>query len=59
MAMKLSPIVKPFNEVAARLMSIGLYAATEATPFPDWQKAAGRFGVSPSTVEEYIAAKFW
>jgi uncharacterized protein YbjT (DUF2867 family) len=57
-AMKLSPIVKPFNEVTARLMSIGLYAATEARPFPEWRKAAERFGVSPRTVEEYIAAKF-
>jgi NADH dehydrogenase len=58
MAMKLSPIVKPFNEVTARLMSIGLHAATEVKPFPDWRKAADRFGVSPRTVEEYIAAKF-
>ena len=57
MAMKLSPIVKPFNEVAARLMSIGLYAATEVRPFPEWRKAAERFGVSPRTVEDYIAAK--
>jgi uncharacterized protein YbjT (DUF2867 family) len=57
-AMKLSPIVKPFNEVTARLMSIGLYAATEARPFPEWRKAAERFGVSPRTVEEYIASKF-
>jgi len=58
-AMKLlGPIVKPFNEVAARLMSIGLYAATKAEPFPQWRKPAERFGVSPRTVEDYIAAKF-
>lgn len=59
MAMKLlGPVVKPFNEVAARLMSIGLYAATKAEPFPQWRKPAERFGVSPRTVEDYIAAKF-
>ena len=57
-AMKLHPVVKPFNEVAARLMAIGLYAATEVTPFPGWQKAAERFGVSPRSVEEYVAAKY-
>jgi len=58
-AMKLlGPIVKPFNEVAARLMSIGLYAATKAEPFPQWRKPAERFGVSPRTVEDYIAVKF-
>ena len=51
-------IVKPFNEVTARLMSIGLYAATKATPFPDWRTSADRFGVMPRTVEDYIAAKF-
>ena len=51
----LGPIVKPFNEVAARLMSIGLYAALNARPFPDWRKTADRFGVLPRTVEEYVA----
>ena len=59
LAMKLlGPVVKPFNEVAARLMSIGLYAATTAEPFPQWRKPAERFGVTPRTVEDYIAAKF-
>ena len=53
-AMKLFPIVRPFNEVASRLMSIGLFAATEAQPFTDWPAAAGRFGVQPMTVEEYL-----
>jgi NADH dehydrogenase len=56
-AMKLHPVVKPFNEVAARLMSLGLYAATEVRPFPDGVKAAGRFGVSPRTVEEHVASR--
>jgi NADH dehydrogenase len=56
-AMKLHPVVKPFNEVAARLMSLGLYAATEARPFPDGVKAAGRFGVTPRTVEEHVSTR--
>jgi hypothetical protein len=36
MAMRLlPPIVRPFNEVAARLMTLGLYAAVYSTPFPE------------------------
>jgi NADH dehydrogenase len=50
----LAPIVRPFNEVTARLMTLGLYSATVATPFPGWQKSADRFGVHPKTVEKYI-----
>jgi hypothetical protein len=51
--MKLFPLVRPFSEVTSRLMSIGLYAATEAQPFHDWQAAAQRFAVQPMTVEAY------
>jgi len=51
----LPPIVRPFNEVAARLMTLGLYSATEAKPFPGWQLSADRFGVAPRTVETYVA----
>ena len=51
----LPPVVRPFNEVAARLMTLGLYSATEAQPFPGWQASASRFGVAPRTVESYIA----
>ena len=50
----LAPIVRPFNEVAARMMTIGLYSATEATPFPGWQATAERFGVAPRSVETYV-----
>jgi NADH dehydrogenase len=50
----LPPIVKPFNELAARLMTLGLYSATEAKPFPQWKVAADRFGVAPATVETYV-----
>jgi uncharacterized protein YbjT (DUF2867 family) len=51
----LPPVVRPFNEVAARLMTLGLYSATVAQPFPGWQASASRFGVEPRTVEAYIA----
>jgi uncharacterized protein YbjT (DUF2867 family) len=50
----LPPLVRPFNELAARLMTLGLYAATEATPFPGWKQSADRFGVAPRTVETYV-----
>ena len=50
----LPPIVRPFNELAARLMTLGLYSATESTPFPGYRKSADRFGVAPRTVETYV-----
>ena len=50
----LPPVVRPFNEVTARLMTLGLYAATKSTPFPGWKVSADRFGVSPRTVESYV-----
>ena len=50
----LPPIVRPFNEVGARLMTLGLYAATEARPFPGWKVNADRFGIAPRTVEAYV-----
>ena len=50
----LPPVIRPFDEVAARMMSLGLYAATSATPFPGWKTSADRFGVAPRTVETYI-----
>jgi NADH dehydrogenase len=54
-ALKLLPyVIRPFNEVAARLMSVGHYAATTAQPFPHWKEIADRFGVSPRTVEAYL-----
>ena len=50
----LPPVVRPFNEVAARLMTLGLYRATEAVPFPGWKASADRFGVAPRTVETHV-----
>jgi uncharacterized protein YbjT (DUF2867 family) len=50
----LPPVIRPFNEVAARLVTLGLYTAAHATPFPDWKASADRLGVAPRTVESYI-----
>jgi uncharacterized protein YbjT (DUF2867 family) len=50
----LPPVVKPFNELAARLMTLGLYSAAYAEPFHDWKATADRFGVQPRTVEEHV-----
>ena len=50
----LPPVVRPFNELTARLMTLGLYRATEAVPFPGWKASADRFGVAPRTVESYV-----
>ena len=50
----LPPVIRPFNEVAARLMTLGLYRATESGPFPGWKSSADRFGVTPQTVEAYV-----
>ncbi len=50
----LPPLIRPFNEVTARLITLGLYAATESKPFPGWKASADRFGVEPRTVEAYI-----
>jgi uncharacterized protein YbjT (DUF2867 family) len=51
----LPPIVRRFNELTARLMTLGLYSAAYAPPFPEWKAAADRFGVRPRTVEEHIS----
>ena len=54
-AMKFLPlVVRPFNELVARLMTLGLFAATQSAPFPDWKKSADRFGVTPRTAEAYV-----
>jgi len=55
--MKLAPpLLKPLHEVAARMMSLGYFAATQAKPFPGWTTAATRFGVTPRTVAQYVDA---
>ncbi len=49
----LPPVVRPFNEVAARLMTLGYYA-TLHKPSARWKIAADRFGVTPRTVDEFV-----
>ena len=51
----LPPIIRPFNEVTARMISLGHYAATHNSAFPGWKSNADRFGVRPMTVEDYVA----
>ena len=53
----LPPVVRPFNEVAARLMTLGHYAATRSRPFPNWKESADRFGVMPRTIETYLESR--
>ena len=50
----LPPVVRMFDELAARLMTLGYFATIER-PFPGWKQAANRFGVRPRTLEEHIA----
>jgi nucleoside-diphosphate-sugar epimerase len=50
----LPPVVRLFDEVTARMMTLGYYA-TRDRPFAGWKKSADRFGVQPRTVEEYIS----
>ena len=51
----LVPVIRPFSEVTARLISLGHYAATHMSAFPAWRENADRFGVKPITVEEYVS----
>jgi NADH dehydrogenase len=46
-------VVRPFNEVAARLASMGYWMTITERPFPDWRKSATRFGIEPITVEQF------
>jgi NADH dehydrogenase len=50
----LPPLIRPFDEVTARLITMGLYSATQSQPFDKWKEAADRFGVAPRTVETYL-----
>ncbi len=50
----LPPLVRPFSEVGARLITLGQYAATHSKPFPGWKASADRFGVTPRTIEAYV-----
>lgn len=49
-------LLRPFNEVAARLMRMGYFTATRDGRFSDWKIAADRFGVSPMSIESFVKA---
>jgi len=49
----LPPVVRLFDEVAARMMTLGYFATTDRS-LPGWVQAADRFGVRPRTIEEHI-----
>jgi uncharacterized protein YbjT (DUF2867 family) len=51
----LMTVIKPFNELAARMISLGHYSATHMAAFPTWRENADRFGVKPRTIEEYVS----
>lgn len=46
-------VARPFNEVAARLASLGYWTTLADRPFPEWRESARRFGVEPITVEQF------
>lgn len=51
-------VVRPFHEVAARMMSLGYLAASRDVPFEAWQENARRFGINPRTVEAYVLERY-
>jgi uncharacterized protein YbjT (DUF2867 family) len=50
--------LRPFNEMASRLMSMGYFTATMTNAFTNWKPAAQRFGVIPMTVEQFVEKTF-
>lgn len=48
-------LLRPFNEVAARIMRLGYFTATHDAVFTDWAVAGERFGVTPRTIESYVS----
>lgn len=46
-------VARPFNEVAARLASLGYWMTITERPFPEWRESATRFGIEPITVEQF------
>jgi len=50
-------LLRPFNEVGARFMRMGYYAAASDGSFPTWKVAADRFGISPQSIETFVGAQ--
>lgn len=48
-------LLRPFNEVAARLMRMGYHNATRDGSFEGSAALAQRFGVSPMSIESFVA----
>ena len=48
-------VVRPFNEVAARLASMGYWMTITDRGFPEWEVSATRFGIEPMTVEQFAS----
>ena len=51
-------LLRPIHEVASRLMSMGYLVSTLDCSFAGWRASADRFGVSPITMESYVARRF-
>jgi uncharacterized protein YbjT (DUF2867 family) len=47
-------LLRPFDEAAARRMSLGYFVATNDGSFNEWRSSAERFGVWPMTVQSFI-----
>jgi NADH dehydrogenase len=48
------PLVRPFNELAARLMTIGRWSASRDRPMDHWREGAERLGHMPMTLDEWL-----
>lgn len=51
-------LLRPFHEVASRMMSMGYFTATTDLSFAEWRASADRFAVSPMSVETFVARRF-
>lgn len=47
-------VLRPFNELLARLMSLGAWSASADHLVADWHGPAMRFGVQPMTAEAFL-----
>lgn len=50
--------LRPFNELASRMMSLGYFMASRDNSFPAWRASLDRFGVTPMSLEAFVAAKY-
>lgn len=53
-----SLVMRPFNEVTARMMALGYFSATRDSPQETWRITAERFGITPISAETYVAAHY-